>query len=77
MNGIDTVFIVLKRMQKDGSVVRDRNRAPPHMIALKVARYTTFEKGKHSGKTHLKMNGIDTVFIVLKRIQKDARVMRD
>ena len=40
MNGIDTVFIALKRMQKDGSEVRDGNRVPLHMIAFKVAQYS-------------------------------------
>ena len=41
LNRIDTVFIVLKRMQKDGPVIRDRNRVLPHMIDLTVAKYTT------------------------------------
>ena len=38
MNGIEMVFIVLKQIQTDACVVRDRNRVPPHMIVLKVAK---------------------------------------
>ena len=44
MNGIDTVFIVLKRKQKDGPVIWDRNPAPPHMIVFKAAKYTIFSQ---------------------------------
>ena len=57
MNVIDSVFIVLKRIQKDTRVQRDwygidtnRNSVSPHMIVFKVAKYTCCLKETQSNK---------------------------